>query len=376
MIITFIHFITGFSSYMREPNPPLWPSSVFVFSAGDEGIDGKIAAAYALNGGHTPSNHGQFSDQRFAFLFKPGTYNVDCPVGYYTQILGLGTAPSDVTFTSTRGVYSEEQDYSIGGALSTFWRSAENFKTVATQDWIVGKGMMWAVSQASPLRRVEVDNDLLLFEYQPPEPAAGEASGGFMANVKVGGGVKTHRLQTGTDIVELVASGVVSGSQQQWFTRDSSVASWTGGVWNMVFSGVEGAPPSHCGPAPAPAPASEGPFTTIDRTPSIAEKPFITIDADGKFWLQVPILRTDSRGADFTLGSTSVDFDRVYVTSPTDSAATINAKLAAGLHIVFSPAIYEIDEPLLVEHEGQVLLGLGLATLVSATRMPLYRLET
>lgn len=159
-----------------EPNPPVWPASVAVFGPGDAGIEGTIATAYANNGGHTPANHGQFVSTRYAFLFKPGTYDVDCPVGYYTQVLGLGSSPGDVTFTSPRGVYSEEQDYSIGGALSTFWRSAENFRTEATQDWQVGKGMMWAVSQAAPLRRIEVANELLLFEYQPPITAAGEVA--------------------------------------------------------------------------------------------------------------------------------------------------------------------------------------------------------
>ena len=154
----------GFSApTLSEPNPPHWPDSVAVFAPGDADIGAKISAAYASNGGHEPANHGQFSSKRFAFMFKPGTYDVDVPVGYYTQVLGLGALPSDVTFTSAKGVYSEEQDYSAGGALSTFWRAAENFKTTATYDWQVGKGMMWAVSQASPLRRIEVTNDLCLF---------------------------------------------------------------------------------------------------------------------------------------------------------------------------------------------------------------------
>lgn len=30
--------------------------------------------------------------------------------------------------------------------------------------WEGGAGMLWAVSQAAPLRRVHVDNDLLLFQ--------------------------------------------------------------------------------------------------------------------------------------------------------------------------------------------------------------------
>ena len=202
----------GFAAPAQEPNPPQWPASVSVFDPSDGAakIEAKIAEAYEQNGGHSPPNHGQFSDRRFAFLFKPGTYDVDCPVGYYTQVLGLGDAPSDVTFVSPRGVYSEEQDYTIGGALSTFWRSAENFKTTASQDWQVGSGMMWAVSQAAPLRRVDIANDLLLFEYQPPIPAAGEASGGFMANVRVGG-VRAGARRSNSSLLGAVAPG----SQQQ-----------------------------------------------------------------------------------------------------------------------------------------------------------------
>ena len=137
-----------------EPNPPIWPASVSVFSpemaAGD--IEAVVNAAYSINGGHVPANHGQFSDERFAFLFKPGEYDVDVPVGYYTQVMGLGKVPSDVSFTGQKGVYAEEQDYSIGGALSTFWRAAENFRSSATFAWATGTGMLWATSQASPLR--------------------------------------------------------------------------------------------------------------------------------------------------------------------------------------------------------------------------------
>ena len=57
---------------------------------------------------------------------------------------------------------------------------------------------------------------------------------------------------------------------------------------------------------------------------------------------------------------------RSYVTSPTDTAAVINAKLSAGLHVVVTPGVYQLDAPLKLGTPGQVLLGLGLATLVSA----------
>jgi hypothetical protein len=118
----------------NEPNPPTWPDSVRIFDPSDTDINATVYAAFATNGGHTPSNHGQFSTSRFAFFFKPGIYSTDVPVGYYTQILGLGQSPDDVVFTSQRGVFSPEGDFTIGGALSSFWRSAENFKTMARGD--------------------------------------------------------------------------------------------------------------------------------------------------------------------------------------------------------------------------------------------------
>ena len=328
-------------------------------------IEAKLTAAYGTNGGHEPANHGQFSEERFAFLFKPGTYDVDAPVGYYTSVLGLGKDPADVTFTSPRGVYSEEQDFSIGGALSTFWRSAENFKTAASNKWATGTGMMWAVSQAAPLRRLVVENDLVLFEYEPPLQGAGESSGGFMANVQVVGGA------------------VVPGSQQQWFTRDSTVAGWKGGVWNMVFTGVEGSlPPNHCGNSGNPSggggsssSSSSTPVTAVPKTPKVSEKPYLTIDpATGKYSLEVPPVKTASSGASFDpAGTTSVPFDQVFVARPTDGAAAINAKLAAGLHVVLAPGIYALDAPLQLTHPGQVLLGLGFATLVSAKQNTLVQ---
>lgn len=203
----------------------------------------------------------------------------------------------------------------------------------------------WAVSQAAPLRSVVVDNGISLYEYEPPIPAAGEASGGFMANCKVGGVVQP-------------------GSQQQWMTRNSAMGKWGGGVWNMVFVGSTGAPPSHCSDKGSP------PIVAVDKTPTIAEKPFISINASGKFQLNVPPAKADSVGPDFATKPVAVPFEQVYVTKTTDAAADINAKLAAGLHVVVSPGIYHLDAPLHLATSGQVLLGLGFATLVSAAATP------
>ena len=39
--------------------------------------------------------NGQFSDNRYALLFKPGIHDLYVNVGYYTHVMGLGSSPLD-----------------------------------------------------------------------------------------------------------------------------------------------------------------------------------------------------------------------------------------------------------------------------------------
>ena len=60
-------------------------------------------------------------------MFTPGEYKVDVPVGYYTQVLGLGLKPQDVVFSGDKGVHCEEANYNPSvGALDTFWRAVHD----------------------------------------------------------------------------------------------------------------------------------------------------------------------------------------------------------------------------------------------------------
>ena len=129
------------------------------------------------------------------------------------------------------------------------------------------------------------------------------------------------------------------------------------GAWNFVFLGCEGAPESHCGNDDIPA-------TTIDETPLIAEKPYITIDSDGKYYLKRPKYKTATQGVDWD-DADVFDFSLVYVASDKDLAADINGKLAEGLHVVLQPGNYNLEESLKISYDGQVLLGIGMATLTS-----------
>lgn len=341
--------LTAFAQH----NPPLWPATVQVFGPETRvsDIKEKVQAAFANNGGHTPEDHGQFSEHRYAFLFKPGSYEVDVPVGYYTQVVGLGEHPTDVKFVGGKGVYSDEGSYTVKvGALNSFWRAAENFQSQADYPWIAarGKGMLWAGSQAAPLRRVVVDNDLFLYVFRQGETAGDFSSGGFMANSQVNG-------------------TVASGSQQQWITRNSEVGSWPDGVWNMVFVGTKGSPPSHCGMSTE---LCNHAVITVDETPKIAEKPFITIDTDGKYTLNIPQVSTARVGVDFSTGH-QVDFKKVYITDAlTDTAESINNALSQGMHVVMSPGIYNLESSIEIKVAGQVLLGLGFPTLIAANGQP------
>jgi len=336
--------LAALSSCQR--NPPVWPSTVQVFSPQNSAyeIQTVVEAIYSLNGG--PDEHGQFSQERFAILFEPGRYDADVPVGYYTQVAGLGDSPSDVVFTSSRGVFAEEASKTISpGALNTFWRSAENFRVSADYNWFGDyRGMLWATSQATPLRNIVVDHDLLLFQYIAGMPAAGFASGGFAANIQVQGTVR-------------------SGSQQQYLMRNCRFSGFEGGVWNMVFVGTEGAPGSHCGKNQN---ASLLPIVTVGVAPVVVEKPFISMDRQTrKYFLNVPFLVHNKSGAEWSRRD-KIPFDQVYVADASkDTADSINAKLGGGFHVVLAPGIYKLSAPLKLVYSGQVLLGLGLATLVA-----------
>ena len=58
-----------------------------------------------------------------------------------------------------------------------------------------------------------------------------------------------------------------------------------------------------------------GKYTTLQSTSIIAEKPFITIDDDGRYTLNVPQIENDKIGpSDFDNAKIKhIDFNKVYV---------------------------------------------------------------
>ncbi len=266
-----------------------------------------------------------FTDRRYCVLFKPGRYALDVDVGFFTQVAGLGALPGEVEID---GHVHVEADWNDGMALVNFWRGVENM-SVRPPD---GRDR-WAVSQAAPYRRMHLRGDLALDD-------GGWSSGGFMADCRIDGRVR-------------------SGSQQQWFTRNGAIGGWDGANWNMMFVGVDGAPPTSF---------PEPPHTSLPTVERMREKPFVHLGRAGGWRVFVPAVRADSRGVSWAAGlpaGGSIALDRFLIARPETPVRAINAALAQGKHLLLTPGVYRLTEPLRVERAGTVVLGLGLATLLA-----------
>jgi hypothetical protein len=290
----------------------------------------------------------EFGSERYALLFKPGTYgSADTPltfqVGYYTEVAGLGASPTDVTINGHIDVYNRCLTPDNCIALVNFWRSLSNLTiNVMGLDGCRASGNFWAVSQASPMRRVNVTGgNLTLMDYCTGGPQY--ASGGFIADTQTG--------------------FIINGSQQQFLVRESSIGGWSNGVWNQVFSGVVGAPPTSFPPVAYATPH----YTTLDTSPVTREKPFLYLDESGDAFVFVPALRRNSSGTTWAAGpaaGASIPVRDFYVARPGDRVEKINAALARGQNLIFTPGIYNLDKTIKVKRANTVVLGLGYATLI------------
>jgi hypothetical protein len=269
----------------------------------------------------------QFSTQRYELMFEPGTYNVTVPVGFYTEVVGLGQSPTQTVITGG-GIYTDASWFS-GNATQNFWRDVENI----TIDPSSGS-TEWAASQAAPLRRVKIIGNAVLADNN------GWASGGFIADSEVTGQVDSE-------------------SQQQYISRNDQFGSWTSSSWNMVFVGDTGVP-GQSFPNP--------PDTTVSQTPTVDEKPCPYIDSSGNWDVFVPSNRTSAQGVSWANGNTpgtSLPISDFYIATPSSTVSQINAALAGGKDLLFTPGVYQINGTINVTNPDTVVLGLGLATLVS-----------
>ena len=277
----------------------------------------------------------EFGTGRCAFLFKPGKYDLNINVGFYTEVLGLGTSPDD---TQIAGAVRSEGDWIGGDVLINFWRSCAGLCVTPTYTDATTKAgeLRWAVSQAAPFRRMHIKGNLFLTDN-------GAGSGGFIADSLIDGWIDPL-------------------GQQQWFSRNSDWDEWVrrDGAWNHVFLGVDH-PPSGRWP--------EVGHTIIRETPRIREKPFLVVDKKGRYGVMVPYPReSDSKGVSWDRGAVrgkGIPISEFYIArSDRDNADSINHALKAGKNLLLTPGVYQLNDSIRVTCPGTVVLGIGYPTLI------------
>ena len=306
----------------------------------------------------------QFSSQRYAVEFQPGTYGsagnpLVFQVGYYTQVAGLGAMPQDTVINGAIDVFNNLCTAGTQDCNSddNFWRSLSNvtlnvdlpssppayappigdpFGTGCTNS-----AEMWSASQAAPIRRAIINGSVVFQDYCANNNFA---SGGFIADSKVSGTLQFN-------------------GNQQYLVRNSSIGGAAGcpnGLWNMVYSGVQG----------APAPVFTGRCqqnTVLPASPVTEEEPFLFTDSSGNYNVFVPAVQRGSSGPSWAGGhepGTTVPLSKFFVASPSTPTLAITAALALGKDLILTPGVYNLNQPIVVSRPGTVVLGLGLATLV------------
>jgi hypothetical protein len=303
----------------------------------------------------------QFDSNRYTAFFEPGTYGSAADplvfqVGYYTQVAGLGALPSQTVINGAIDVFNNlcTAGTTDCNADDNFWRSMSNltlnvdtpssppaYAPPALDPYGTGcdnSAEIWAASQAAPIRRAIINGNVVFQDYCASNNFA---SGGFIADSQVSGALDFY-------------------GNQQYLTRNSSIGGVNGALWNMVYSGVEGAPPASF--------SGQGSQNTVLATsPVTEEQPFLYTDASGKYNVFVPAVQTSSSGPSWASGTeagAAKSLSSFFVATPATSVAAIDVALATGKNLVLTPGVYNLSAPIVVTRPGTVVLGLGFATLV------------
>jgi hypothetical protein len=309
----------------------------------------------------------QFDSQRYAVFFQPGTYGsasnpLVFQVGYYTEVAGLGAMPQDTVIDGAIDVFNNLCTAGTTDCNSddNFWRSLSNLTlnvdlpstapayAPPTVD-AYGAGCdnsaeMWSASQADPIRRAIINGNVVFQDYCATNNFA---SGGFLADSKVSGDLDFY-------------------GNQQYMVRNSDIGGADGcapdglGLWNWVFSGVQGAPPAAFG-------GQCDQNTVLSASPVTEEEPFLYTDAQGNYHVFVPAVQDNSSGPSWASGSeagTSLPLSKFFIANPNTPVLAMDAALALGQDLILTPGVYDYNQAIVVSRPDSVVLGLGLATLV------------
>jgi hypothetical protein len=287
----------------------------------------------------------QFDRDRYAVLFEPGTYGSAADplvfqVGYYTEVAGLGATPQATVIDGAIDVFNNLCTAGTDNCNSdvNFWRSMSNLTLnvhfpssppayappVIDPDGpsCANGEEAWSASQADPIRRVIINGNVVLQDTCANEDYA---SGGYIADSEINGDLDFY-------------------GNQQYMVRNSTISGADGcpqGLWNMVYSGVKG----------APAPVFTGTCeqnTVLKSSPVTEEEPFLYTNSSGKFEVFVPAARRGTSGPSWASGSeagSSVPLSRFFVARPGTAVSAINSALAGGRDLILTPGCTTSPRP-------------------------------
>lgn len=321
-------------------------------------------------------HYDQFGSNRYSFAFKPGDYTEmeadSYNMGYYTQMIGLGKTPYDVRVKNVKTPAA----LANGNVTCNFWVNIENMTIAQTSEnadyW--NDSFKWAVSQAAPARRLNIERQTLL-QWTWGDKAW--ASGGYIADTKF------H-------------DAVGSWCQQQYYYRNceftqkqTSEGAIYGVNWNQLIQGCENVDGSALKDNSQNYFNASGKLlqgngynnwgnngctTVLDKTDATREKPFLYFDENKDTYnVFVPSVRKNTTGVSWSETSmgegVSLSLDSFYIANPdVDTADSINAALGKGYNLLLQPGIYKLDKALEITHENTIVLGLGMATFTSTEK--------
>src|SRR5215469_14543286 len=264
----------------------------------------------------------QFDNARYAIFFEPGTYGTSAnplvfQVGYYTEVAGLGHMPQQTVVNGAIEVFNNLCTAGTSDCNSddNFWRSLSNLTLNVDlpssppdyappvvdpfTKFCTNTAEMWSASQASPIRRTIVNGSVVFQDYCANNNFA---SGGFIADSQVSGDLNFF-------------------GNQQFMVRNSAIGgqnachATNGGLWNMVYAGVQGAPPAEFG-------GLCDQNTVLPTTTVSAEAPFLYQEGSGNFQVFVPAVQHNTSGPSWASGNeagSSIPLSQFFVADPTTS---------------------------------------------------------
>jgi len=319
----------------------LFGENTYIYSP----LDSVEAIGREINGIHDQMFGKEFSSNRYAMFFKPGDYKGAglLKIPFYVHIAGLGRTPYEVEISNLH----TPPHLSEGNGTCTFWRSAENLSVIGPETYNEEETFKWAVSQAAPIRRI-YSTRVVRHQW-----GNGWVSGGYTADCHF-------------------ESAAGSKHQQQWYTRNSLLNKGRGDFeeikYNYCFQGVD------FGPGVDMKTYQNnwdkgGNVTVIPSTPVIREKPFLFMDKDQRYKVFRPALKHNHKGISYSrtnMGDGDIidllkDF---FIVKAGTTAEEMNKQLEAGKHLLITPGMYKLSEPLHITKPNTIVLGIGLATLI------------